>query len=585
MALITERGYFYDENGVGVGGIEVNLYAKLSDGTWGGTVLATTTTASGVGKWEFLNIDTALSPQTGVFGIRFRNPATGQIRRRDGDEAFQVGNLVGANGAAPFADSSVTSSKILDGAVTDTKIGNRTIDQTLASPVSTGPITSLLSWIGRAIKDAKGTTNWFDVPPANLTTLNTSVVALNAQASTFTSHIANTNNPHNTTHSQIGTIVAADLGAGAATDTVIGNRTITDTLIPLADSNSLTSLLSNIGNMFKQVTGKSSWRVSPAITLEQAAQHAASLTNPHSTTAAQVGAVANSLNVVRAYAGATVARPTPVVAGAGALFFSTDDQQVSYSNGTAWTTLGVVDYNDLINIPSIPGSPNLFSNIGPGAIADSPTDTLNIVGGTGIDITVTGSTDTITISESTPNKFTNIAVGAATIAPDSENDTLNFAAGSGIQLTANTTTDTVTISTTGSGSVDATTIKGNDADLYPYLKAISPINTGAPALTTGPWFIQAGRVTLTSGRSAGAYQINLSGQINGYVAALVTAEPGYDAGTFFTGVITVSVSALTTGSSPHINGSTVVLYTDASSNSGLTSYNEVIKLNYWVLHW
>ena len=57
-------------------------------------------------------------------------------------------------------------------------------------------------------------------------------------------------------------------GPGEVTDVMIGDRTITDTTVPSVDTGPLTTLLSNLGNMIKQITGKASWLTSPAITLE-----------------------------------------------------------------------------------------------------------------------------------------------------------------------------------------------------------------------------------------------------------------------------------------------------------------------------
>ncbi|WP_342435908.1 pyocin knob domain-containing protein [Paenibacillus sp. FSL L8-0436] len=63
-------------------------------------------------------------------------------------------------------------------------------------------------------------------------------------------------------------------GAGSATDTVIGNRTINDSTAPIGETGTLTTLLSWLANMIKAITGKSSWRTAPATTLEAAKAHA-----------------------------------------------------------------------------------------------------------------------------------------------------------------------------------------------------------------------------------------------------------------------------------------------------------------------
>ncbi|MFD2614506.1 C1q-like domain-containing protein [Paenibacillus gansuensis] len=65
-------------------------------------------------------------------------------------------------------------------------------------------------------------------------------------------------------------ITSAGLAADAATDTIIGNRTINDANVPAAASARITSLLGQIGNMIKQITGKANWYTSPRTTLENA---------------------------------------------------------------------------------------------------------------------------------------------------------------------------------------------------------------------------------------------------------------------------------------------------------------------------
>jgi hypothetical protein len=94
-----------------------------------------------------------------------------------------------------------------------------------------------------------------------------------------------------------GTYPNPSLASDSATDTVIGTRTVDDTLSPSSDTASLTNLLSWLAHMVKAITGKSSWRTAPSATLEDAATHIASTSNPHSTTAAQVGALAASSNL------------------------------------------------------------------------------------------------------------------------------------------------------------------------------------------------------------------------------------------------------------------------------------------------
>lgn len=83
-----------------------------------------------------------------------------------------------------------------------------------------------------------------------------------------------TNDYTTTEKNKLAGIATGAGGAGSATDTVIGNRTIVDTTAPTGDSGTLTNLLGWLANMIKSITGKSSWRTAPATTLEAAKTHA-----------------------------------------------------------------------------------------------------------------------------------------------------------------------------------------------------------------------------------------------------------------------------------------------------------------------
>ena len=107
---------------------------------------------------------------------------------------------------------------------------------------------------------------------------------------------------------------------------------------------------------------------------------------------------------------------------------------------------------DSITIAASGTSSNSFETIAvagqSGVVADSGTDTLTLVAGTGITLTTNATTDSVTITNSATgaNAFGNVAVaGQTTVAADSTNDTLTIAAGTGITITTNDTTDTVTI--------------------------------------------------------------------------------------------------------------------------------------------
>ena len=69
------------------------------------------------------------------------------------------------------------SKGLADGECTDTKIGNRSVDQSLASPADTGNLTSLLSWIVGRLKAVTGKSDWKTAPQTTLE--NSAVVMLN----------------------------------------------------------------------------------------------------------------------------------------------------------------------------------------------------------------------------------------------------------------------------------------------------------------------------------------------------------------------------------------------------------------------
>src|SRR5690606_33473285 len=111
-----------------------------------------------------------------------------------------------------------------------------------------------------------------------------------------------------------GGIGAENMKPGAATDEVVGDRTINDSTTPSGDTGKLTTLLSNLANRIRAIMGTSSWRSGPPTTLQAAKEHidapaphsghetpagaqakvdahANRRDNPHQVTAAQVGAI------------------------------------------------------------------------------------------------------------------------------------------------------------------------------------------------------------------------------------------------------------------------------------------------------
>ena len=159
----------------------------------------------------------------------------------------------------------------------------------------------------------------------------------------------------------------------------------------------------------------------------------------------------------------------------------TENTNLYYTNARADARIGAADIGDLSNVSSTGassgqvlkwsgsewapaadnaggGSTNGFQTVAisgqSSVVADSTTDTLNLVGGTGITLTTAAGTDTITITGTSAgaNAFGNVAVsGQTTVAADSTNDTLTLVAGSNMTLTTNAGGDTVTFASSGSG--------------------------------------------------------------------------------------------------------------------------------------
>ena len=133
----------------------------------------------------------------------------------------------------------------------------------------------------------------------------------------------------------------------------------------------------------------------------------------------------------------------------GMLRFSTTSSKAEVYDGTAWVLVGA--------------TPNTFSTIAvsgqPDVVADSDSDTLTLVGGTGIQITTNNLTDEITIQTvgggggTAQNLFDKIAVsGQNTVIADNVADTLTLQAGNGITITTDTINDLVRFDVTGSST-------------------------------------------------------------------------------------------------------------------------------------
>lgn len=136
-------------------------------------------------------------------------------------------------------------------------------------------------------------------------------------------------------------------------------------------------------------------------------------------------------------------------------------------------------------------------------VADSSTDTLTLVAGSNVTITTDAIADSITIAASgggggggSSNSFETIAVtGQSSLVADSATDTLTVVAGTGISLTTDAATDTLTITNTQSGGVsvfssltDASTASLTVDQIYlPAITKLMVNNVGTTAYTFDQW--------------------------------------------------------------------------------------------------
>ncbi|GBD21722.1 hypothetical protein HRbin28_02180 [bacterium HR28] len=420
MAVLVFSGYAFRE-GSPLGGVRVRAYPVNADGSLGASFVETSS-ASGTGYWE-LPVDTAALPSpTGRYDIELFDPATSQVRWIKSGVRFQVLSLFGPGGSSPLADGSVTTPKIADGGVTAVKIAD-----------------------------------------AAVTTAKIADGAVNA------SKIAD------------GAVVTAKIADGAVSDTKIGNRTLDQgTATPYANSGSLTQVLSWIVKRLKEILGTANWSDAVPITLSALANHASrhASTGPDPITPEAIGA-------------ATADHTHPVATTSSAGFMSALDKQkldsLSSSSGLinygkvriGTTDVAATTGNDTLTLASSTTQLTLT----PDSAAKRVTITLNQGSGSGLDAdlldgqhasafasashvhanattTAAGFMSAADKSkldgiqsgaEVNQNAFSNVTVGATTIAASAKTDTLQLSAGSNISLSANTSTKTVTIAVNASG--------------------------------------------------------------------------------------------------------------------------------------
>jgi plastocyanin len=153
-------------------------------------------------------------------------------------------------------------------------------------------------------------------------------------------------------------------------------------------------------------------------------------------------------------------------------------------------------------------------------VADSATDTLTLVAGTGITITTNAGADSITIANSAAaaNAFETIAVaGQSSVVADSATDTLTLVAGTGITITTDAGTDTITVtSTVSAGATTFAALTDNasatiDQIYLPAITALTVTNNGASAYRFDQYGTADNPTVYAINGTTIAFKLNVSG--------------------------------------------------------------------------
>jgi hypothetical protein len=184
-------------------------------------------------------------------------------------------------------------------------------------------------------------------------------------------------------------------------------------------------------------------------------------------------------------------------------------------------------------------------------VADSATDTLTLVAGTGITITTNAGADSVTITNSAAaaNSFSTVAVtGQSNVEADSATDTLTIAAGTGISITTDAGTDTVTItSTVSAGATTFAALTDNasatiDQIYLPAITALVVSNIGASSYRFDQYGTTDNPTVYAINGTTIAFKLNIGGH-----PFLIQNSAGVN---YNTGLIHVSTTGtVTTGAS------------------------------------
>ncbi|MEW6104852.1 MAG: hypothetical protein AB1563_00570 [Bacillota bacterium] len=357
------------------------------------------------------------------------------------------GNLIGTSG-------------LQDGAVTDGKVGNRTVDQAQVPTGSTGTLTQLFSWLANRIKAITGAANWFDNPAATL-----AAIWAKFHGSTGHEHTGATDDgpqidyaniankpgsfppsPHASSHHSGGGD-ALSLGsiAGTLTDTQHGNR----------GGGTLHSAATASTAGFMSASDKAKLDgIQSGAEVNQNAFASVKAVDSGGASKGQVDADAKT-DVL------TLKEGTGISFSVDA---STDTITIAATGG---------------GLPAAHASTHITggTDVIPDAVAGGASGLMSGADKQKLDGIQAGA-------EVNQNAFSNILVGGTTIAADSKTDTLELAAGTNIALTPDATNDRVTIAVSGTvaSASNADTVDGKHAsDLVLNAGATPSIQAGTDA--------------------------------------------------------------------------------------------------------
>jgi hypothetical protein len=187
-------------------------------------------------------------------------------------------------------------------------------------------------------------------------------------------------------------------------------------------------------------------------------------------------------------------------------------------------TTVTINPQGVISAVSVAPSSNSFSTISVSGqsdvVADSSTDVLTIIAGSGITITTSATNDSLTIANSATatSSFSNISVaGQSTVVADNATDTLTLVAGTNVSITTNATNDSITINS----GYDQSLNTANDV-IFNTVTAGQLISsgTGVPTYTSGTDFI------FNTGNNVGALILNGDLEVTGSVAGVTATHVG-----------------------------------------------------------